>query len=160
MSWVNLNDVYVNKTGGAIAGNLSVGGALTINDAKGSGGTYNVANEITTLRDSVSHGDTLVLYESPGSSSCVHIRRVGHTCILVWTVSQSTNEYWEIEHVIPENLRPDYTIYSPSCVTNANGYIFNVCAYGYVNPNGTIGFQVAASTSGAFNRGICSWHIN
>lgn len=55
MSWVNLDNVYVNKTGGAIAGNLSVGGALTINDAKGSGGTYNVANEITTLRDSVSH---------------------------------------------------------------------------------------------------------
>lgn len=54
MSWVNLNDVYVNQTGGAIAGDLSVGGALTINDAKGSGGTYNVANEITTLRDSVS----------------------------------------------------------------------------------------------------------
>lgn len=54
MSWVNLNDVYVNQTGGAIAGDLSVGGALTINDAKGGGGTYNVANEITTLRDSVS----------------------------------------------------------------------------------------------------------
>lgn len=54
MSWVNLDDVYVNKTGDTIAGNLSVGGALTINDAKGSGGTYNVANEITTLRDSVS----------------------------------------------------------------------------------------------------------
>lgn len=54
MSWVNLDDVYVNQTGGAIAGDLSVGGALTINDAKGSGGTYNVANEITTLRDSVS----------------------------------------------------------------------------------------------------------
>ena len=54
MSWVNLDDVYVNKSGDSIAGNLSVGGALTINDAKGSGGTYNVANEITTLRDSVS----------------------------------------------------------------------------------------------------------
>ena len=55
MSWVNLDDVYVNKSGDSIAGDLSVGGALTINDAKGSGGTYNVANEITTLRDSVSH---------------------------------------------------------------------------------------------------------
>ena len=55
MSWVNLDDVYVNKSGDSIAGNLSVGGALTINDAKGTGGTYNVANEITTLRDSVSH---------------------------------------------------------------------------------------------------------
>ena len=54
MSWVNLDDVYVNKTGDSIAGNLSVGGTLTINNAKGNGGTYNVANEITTLRDSVS----------------------------------------------------------------------------------------------------------
>ena len=55
MSWVNLDDVYVNKTGDSIAGNLSVGGTLTINNAKGNGGTYNVANEITTLRDSVSN---------------------------------------------------------------------------------------------------------
>lgn len=55
MSWVNLDDVYVNKSGDSIAGNLSVGGALTINDAKGTGGMYNVANEITALRDSVSH---------------------------------------------------------------------------------------------------------
>ena len=54
MSWVNLDDVYVNKSGGAIAGNLSVGGALTVNDGKGTNTTYNVANEITTLRDSVS----------------------------------------------------------------------------------------------------------
>ena len=61
MSWVNLDDVYVNKSGDSIAGDLSVGGALTINDAKGSGGTYNVANEITTLRDSVSQsGDWTV----------------------------------------------------------------------------------------------------
>lgn len=54
MSWVNLDDVYVNKSGDSIAGNLSVGGALTINDGKGTDTTYNVANEITTLRDSVS----------------------------------------------------------------------------------------------------------
>ena len=54
MSWVNLNDVYVNKTGDTIAGDLSVGGALTINNGKGTNTTYNVANEITTLRDSVS----------------------------------------------------------------------------------------------------------
>ena len=367
MSWVNLDDVYVNKSGDSIAGNLSVGGALTINDAKGSGGTYNVANEITTLRDSVSptlvdcnitkvptvvckignivivtvsgtmkqslgawgtldlsydvpkanqrynahlfsqdttdprillsvtgthlfieskgasvtgwtfgqlvysceqysvsqppieaaktsgsasyesfrvdlptakmgclicvynnrplcstvfpishfikyntnasncvdcyyvsdislhatayyqngylylqsgnkavkatfvvfqysvsqmqKDNEFVLYGAPGQASYVHIKRFGHTCILVWAVSQSTNEYWGIEHVIPENLRPNYTIYSPSCVTNASGYILNVCAYGYVHPSGTIGFQVAASTSGAINRGICSWSI-
>lgn len=54
MSWVNLDDVYVNKSGDAIAGDLSVGGALTVNDGKGTDTTYNVANEITTLRDSVS----------------------------------------------------------------------------------------------------------
>lgn len=54
MSWVNLNDVYVNQTGGTIAGDLSVNGALTVNDGKGTNTTYNVANEITTLRDSVS----------------------------------------------------------------------------------------------------------
>lgn len=55
MSWVNLDDVYVNKSGDTIAGDLSVSGALTINDGKGTDTTYNVANEITTLRDSVSH---------------------------------------------------------------------------------------------------------
>ena len=55
MSWVNLDDVYVNQTGGTIAGDLSVNGALTVNDGKGTNTTYNVANEITTLRDSVSH---------------------------------------------------------------------------------------------------------
>lgn len=54
MSWVNLNDVYVNQTGGTIAGDLSVNGALTVNDGKGTNTTYNVANEITTLRNSVS----------------------------------------------------------------------------------------------------------
>ena len=58
MSWVNLNDVYVNKTGDTIAGNLSVGGTLTVNDGKGTNTTYNVANEITTLRDSVSQCKT------------------------------------------------------------------------------------------------------
>lgn len=54
MSWVNLNDTYVNKTGDIIAGDLSVNGALNVNDGKGTGTTYNVANEITALRDSTS----------------------------------------------------------------------------------------------------------
>lgn len=54
MSWVNLNDVYVNKTGDTIAGDLSVNGTLKVNDGKGTNTTYNVANEITALRDSVS----------------------------------------------------------------------------------------------------------
>lgn len=54
MSWVNLNDTYVNKTGDTIAGDLSVNGALNINDGKGTGTTYNIANEITALRDHTS----------------------------------------------------------------------------------------------------------
>lgn len=163
MSWVNLNDVYVNKTGDTIDGDLSVGGALTINDGKGTDTTYNVANEITTLRDSVSHlqkCDMITLYGGAGKASYVFIQRVGRTCILTWAVSQQTSEYWGIERAIPENLRPDHTIYCSSCVTNANGYILNVCAYGYVHQSGTIGFQVAAATSGAINRGTCSWYIN
>ena len=103
--------------------------------------------------------DTLVLYGAPGQSSYVHIRCVGRMCILTWAVSQPTSDYWGISRVIPERLRPDYTIYTASCVTNASGYILNVCAYGYVNPDGTVGFQVAASSSGAINRGTCSWPI-
>ena len=54
MSWVNLNDTYVNKTGDTIAGDLSVNGALNVNDGKGTETAYNVANEITALRDSTS----------------------------------------------------------------------------------------------------------
>lgn len=61
MSWVNLDDVYVNKSGDTIAGDLSVSGALTINDGKGTDTTYNVANEITTLRDSVSQRGVVTL---------------------------------------------------------------------------------------------------
>lgn len=75
MSWVNLDDVYVNKTGDSIAGNLSVGGTLTINNAKGNGGTYNVANEITTLRDSVSHVPNIyigsLIKQSSNTSVCM-----------------------------------------------------------------------------------------
>lgn len=61
MSWVNLDDVYVNKSGDTIAGDLSVNGALKVNDGKGTNTTYNVANEITTLRDSVSQSKQRVL---------------------------------------------------------------------------------------------------
>lgn len=55
MTWVNLNDVYVKNTGGTINGDLDVNGAITVNDGSGNGTKYNVANEISTLRDSVSY---------------------------------------------------------------------------------------------------------
>lgn len=159
MSWVNLNDVYVNQTGGTIAGDLSVNGALTVNDGKGTNTTYNVANEITTLRDSVSQSDTTVLYGAPDKASYIFIQRIGHICILRWSVSQETSIYWQPDIVIPDGMRPDVTIYVPSCVTNNSGYVLNVCAYCYVNKNGLLGFQVAAGTTGAINRGACSWFI-
>lgn len=73
MSWVNLDDVYVNKTGDSIAGNLSVNGALTVNDGKGTNTTYNVANEITTLRDSVSQISNRVLLWSGTAGKGVEI---------------------------------------------------------------------------------------
>lgn len=69
MSWVNLNDVYVNKTGGTITGDLTVNGSIKVNDGKGDGGIYNVANEITTLRDSVSQVKAVEFYELDGNST-------------------------------------------------------------------------------------------
>ena len=60
---------------------------------------------------------------------------------------------------IPDGLRPANYIYTPSCVTNTDGYVLNVCAYCFINQDGTVGFQVASTTSGAINRGVCSWTI-
>lgn len=68
MSWVNLDDVYVNKSGDTIAGDLSVNGTLKVNDGKGTNTTYNVANEITTLRDSVSQAP-IEIARTSGSTS-------------------------------------------------------------------------------------------
>ena len=53
-NWVNLNDVYVPANGGSVNGDLGVKGTLTVNDKTGNNTTYDVANEITALRDSVS----------------------------------------------------------------------------------------------------------
>lgn len=104
-------------------------------------------------------GDIIQLYGGVGMPSNIYIQRVGHTCTLVWKVSQPSSDYWAIDYAIPEGLRPADALYIPSCVTNQNGYVLNACAYCYINPNGTIGFQVATSISGAMNNGICSWII-
>lgn len=58
MAWVSFNDIYVNKAGGSVSGNLSVNGALNINSGKGDGSTYNVATQLTNLNNNkaaVSH---------------------------------------------------------------------------------------------------------
>lgn len=53
-NWVNLNDVYVSANGGSVNGDLGVKGTLTVDDKTGNNTTYDVANEITALRDSTS----------------------------------------------------------------------------------------------------------
>lgn len=53
-NWVNLNDVYVLANGGSVNGDLGVKGTLTVDDKTGNNTTYDVANEITALRDSTS----------------------------------------------------------------------------------------------------------
>ena len=85
MSWVNLNDVYVNQTGGTIAGDLSVNGALTVNDGKGTNTTYNVANEITTLRDSVSHVPKIYV----GSIT----KRASDSSVIMFTNNEFINKF-------------------------------------------------------------------
>lgn len=92
MSWVNLDDVYVNKTGDTIAGDLSVNGTLSVNDGKGIGTTYNVANEITTLRDSVSQNEADVI-----SKLTVGVDKI--------TFNKSDNNHFEIWfHTATDNV--------------------------------------------------------
>lgn len=79
--------------------------------------------------------------------------------MLHWSVSQSTAEYWHLDKYIPEELRPAGNIYAPGCATNNDGYVLNVCTYCFIGNDGTVGFQVSASTPGALNRGVCSWAI-
>ena len=114
---------------------------------------------LATLGDSVSHDDPITLYGGLGKPSYVYIQRIGRTCTLHWSVSQSTAEYWHLDKYIPEELRPAGNIYTPGCATNNDGYVLNVCAYCFIGNDGTVGFQVSASTPGALNRGVCSWAI-
>lgn len=102
MSWVNLNDVYVNQTGGTIAGDLSVNGALTVNDGKGTNTTYNVANEITTLRDSVSPTGFTCLQGSIASGTYCAYTRIGHLVCVFMNDMPSMGT----KGVLPEGYRP------------------------------------------------------
>ena len=95
MSWVNLDDVYVNKSGDSIAGNLSVGGALTINDGKGTDTTYNVANEITTLRDSVSQTKLLWSGSVYGGGSFVVPELKEYTFVEI-AVANADENHWGV----------------------------------------------------------------
>lgn len=123
MSWVNLDDVYVNQTGGTIAGDLSVNGTLTVNDGKGTNTTYNVANEITTLRDSVSQVNKLY------SSNAWYIAVMsGFICIYALEVTTGTGS-WETStcpYTLPEEYCPSISTTAPAVTENGNswtGYI-------------------------------------
>ncbi len=133
MSWVNLNDVYVNKSGDSIAGNLSVGGALTINDGKGTNTTYNVANEITTLRDSVSQdNDWLTL------NQFIKYKKTGN---IVTVVGESRggfgfggNDKYGTVGTLPSKYRPSIDV--PLVFHAMGGSSYNKS--GFINKTGEI----------------------
>ena len=87
------------------------------------------------------------------------MQRIGRICTLTWGVSQPTDEYWQVDKLIPEELRPAGNVYTPACATDSDGYVLNVCAYCFVGNDGTVGFKVAGAMSGAINNGNCSWAI-
>lgn len=126
MSWVNLNDVYVNQTGGTIAGDLSVNGALTVNDGKGTNTTYNVANEITTLRDSVSQVNKLY------SSNAWYIAVMsGFICIYALDVTTG-NGSWDgatCPYTLPEEYCPSISTTAPVITGNGGSWT------GYISVN-------------------------
>lgn len=121
MSWVNLNDVYVNQTGGTIAGDLSVNGALTVNDGKGTNTTYNVANEITTLRDSVSPTGFTCLQGSIESGTYCAYARIGHLIFVCMNDMPSMGT----KGTLPEGYRPPSDIIGFGYIrgTNTSGQI-------------------------------------
>ena len=121
MAWVNLNDVYVNKTGGTITGDLTVNGSIKVNDGKGDGGIYNVANEITTLRDSVSPTGFICLQGSSESDTYCAYTRIGHLVCVFMNDMPSLGT----KGILPEEYRPPTDIIGFGYVrgTNTSGQI-------------------------------------
>lgn len=146
MSWVNLNDVYVNKTGDTIAGDLSVGGALTINDGKGTDTTYNVANEITTLRDSVSPTGFTCLQGSIASGTYCAYTRIGHFILVFMNDMPSLGT----KGVLPEGYRPPTDIIGFGYVrgTNTSGQIL-------VNSAGEVSTWCNQNNTRYFSGSVC-----
>lgn len=146
MSWVNLDDVYVNKAGDTIAGNLSVGGALTINDGKGTDTTYNVANEITTLRDSVSPTVFTCLQGNIYSYTYCAYARIGHLVCVIMNDMPSLGT----KGVLPEGYRPPIEVIGFGYVrgTHTSGQIL-------VNKNGEISTWCNENHARYFSGSVC-----
>ena len=132
MSWVNLNDVYVNKTGDTIAGDLSVGGALTVNDGKGTNTTYNVANEITTLRDSVSqcHPIYSVIFLAKGKTP-TEVGLSGKWTKTDWSICTHSRFVFDVSGNLSTN-GSNVQIYGYNA-TNAQRFWFYSADFGDVN---------------------------
>lgn len=138
MSWVNLDDVYVNKSGDSITGNLSVGGALTINNAKGGGGTYNVANEITALRDSVSLTADTCKGANGWSVNTGAITRT-ENCVTMWVdVVAGTNA----------NKQPDATFATMPSIFAPSTYDIELPVLGFTTTSYPISFWIKITTTG------------
>lgn len=140
MSWVNLDDVYVNKSGDSIAGNLSVGGTLTINDGKGTDTTYNVANEITTLRDSVSQSDDWTIFNF-GTDYALATRTV-------WKTISATAQYGYLYFCEYRFNAPDIydsILYADVKPVTGNGLWFG--HYREINNTSTIVCYFSSATS-------------
>ena len=146
MSWVNLDDVYVNKSGDSIAGNLSVGGALTVNDGKGTNTTYNVANEITTLRDSVSPASFTCLRGSIESGTYCAYTRIGHLVFLAMNDMPSNG----VKGTLPEGYRPPADIIGFGYIrgTNTSGQIL-------VKSNGEVDTWCSRDDTRYFAGSVC-----
>lgn len=146
MSWVNLNDVYVNQTGGTIAGDLSINGALTVNDGKGTNTTYNVANEITTLRDSVSPAGFTCLQGSIASGTYCAYTRIGHLIYVFMNDMPSLGT----KGVLPEGYRPPTDIIGFGYIrgTNTSGQIF-------VNSAGEVATWCNVNDTRYFSGSVC-----
>ena len=101
-NWVNLNDVYVPANGGSVNGDLGVKGTLTIDDKTGNNTTYDVANEITALRDSVSvKEDTGVSYSIASGGRDFYNDTVRYGNIIFLSFNCSVGEFgaWENRQV-------------------------------------------------------------
>ena len=118
MAWTNLDDVYVSANGGTIAGDLKVNGTLTINNKKGTNTTYDVASQITSLRDSVS---PTKLYES-STWSVYAIGNMVWVCAYGVKTGSGSWDHTACPYNIPGKYRPNKTIIAPTITENGGSW--------------------------------------
>nr|DAH97559.1 MAG TPA: receptor binding protein [Caudoviricetes sp.] len=143
MAWTNLDNVYVSTNGGTIAGDLNVNGTLTINDKKGTNTTYDVASQITSLRDSVSRDAKWIKL-----NNIISYRKCGN---MVTVIGASSGDFgfgnkdeYSIAGTLPSKYRPSMevpfvfhamggTSYNKSAKIETNGQIKLYDRGAYVN---------------------------